>query len=196
RTRVEDERENRIIKHLRDKEKKQWSEIAARLNHRRKQLGLPEDMTVAAVYSRYIRSTAIHRRTTIEVGLNVVDYMHLRPPKHQIDPTLAGGPAPGSAPKKILKSRRLAPKAPKILAFPEIKEFTNSERYQLTVNTRKIVKIEDAEADLAMPARTHMVVEAVGVVKRNFWIYVADELERLSGKLYEAKAVEKRYNAI
>lgn len=109
-----------------------------------------------------------------EIGFDPKDYMHLRNPKQYLAANTNLG---SSIPQK------------------RAREETDCEK-GIKDNTRKRSKLADDCAELETTEKTELLMQAVATVERNFWIFVADELERMTTKLYDPRAIESRYHAI
>jgi hypothetical protein len=67
---------------------------------------------------------------------------------------------------------------------------------ELQGNVRKRSRLAEECAELQSVERTTRLVEAAATVHRNFWVMVADELERTTGTLYDPKVVAARYASL
>jgi hypothetical protein len=74
-----------------------------------------------------------------------------------------------------------------------VKNYDNAK--ELEANVRKQVS-EDGQEDLKTSEKTELLMEAVAKVERNFWVLVADEMERSTTKLYPPQALASRYHSI
>ncbi|KAF2658174.1 hypothetical protein K491DRAFT_593447 [Lophiostoma macrostomum CBS 122681] len=168
RKRVEDDPENIEIMRLRCENRMTWLAIANHLNAQRALHGLPNTLTEPAVYSRFVRNSPRIAIANGEVGFDPKDFMHLRHPHYYPNQRLeTGGHA--SIPKDIKNNYR--PRMGKIDENAALKECE----------------------ELQSRERTEMLLRAAGRVEREFWGYVADELERECGTLYHAKVLESVY---
>ncbi|KAF2846586.1 hypothetical protein T440DRAFT_471669 [Plenodomus tracheiphilus IPT5] len=166
--------ENVLIKTLRDDQKMKWSDIAKQLNDDRRERGEPADFTDQKVYCRYIQTIARIAIPVREIGFDPRDYIHLR----NSDKSIEGGLIFGSVSKNA-KKRLKNPLNPT----------------ELKVNLRQVVNKEEA-AELKTPEKTEQLMRAVEKVERNFWVLVADEMERATTKLYDPDTLADRYHAI
>jgi hypothetical protein len=171
---AEEDPEDQLIKSLRQDQNMKWNDIAEFLNEERRQRGEAASLTEAAVYSRFVRNLT-HVATAVgEIGFDPKDYMHLRHPNQ-----FNGGSEGTGLISKAGKKR--------------IKNYDNAK--ELEANMRKQIK-QDEHAELEMAEKTEQLMEAVAKVERNFWILVADEMERTTTKLYPPTALASRYHAI
>jgi exopolysaccharide biosynthesis protein len=171
---VEEDPENVVIKTLRQEQKLTWSEIASYLNQERLNKGEAATFTDAAVYSRFVRNAPRIANPVSEVGFDPKDYMHLRHPNQY---TQAQGTG---AISKAGKKR--------------VKNYDNAT--ELKANVRQTVSTEVHDNDLETAEMTEQLMDAVAKCERNFWKYVADELERATTKMYNAEKLASRYHAI
>ncbi|KAI4706369.1 hypothetical protein J4E89_008783 [Alternaria sp. Ai002NY15] len=171
---VEEDPENILIKTLRQDQKLLWSEIANHLNQERLSKGEPATFTDAAVYSRFVRNAPRIATSVGEIGFDPKDYMHLRNPNQYSN-------AEGTGVLSKAGKKR-------------IKDFNNAT--ELKDNLRHAVPSEVHENDLETPQMTEQLMDAVAKCERNFWKYVADELERATAKMYDADKLAERYHAI
>ncbi|KAI4621519.1 hypothetical protein J4E80_003889 [Alternaria sp. BMP 0032] len=171
---VEEDPENILIKTLRQDQKLLWSEIASHLNKERLSKGEPATFTDAAVYSRFVRNAPRIATSVGEIGFDPKDYMHLRNPNQYSN-------AEGTGVLSKAGKKR-------------IKDFNNAT--ELKDNLRHAVPSEVHENDLETPQMTEQLMDAVAKCERNFWKYVADELERATAKMYDAEKLSERYHAI
>lgn len=170
---VEEDPENQLIKKLRQEENMKWCDIANLLNEKRRQRGEAASFTEAAVYSRFVSNAPGIATAIGEVGFDPKDYMHLRHPNQYS--TTQGTEASSKVGKK------------------RVKNYENAK--ELEANMRKQIK-DDEHEDLETVERTEQLMEAVAKVERNFWILVADEMERATTKLYPPNALASRYHSV
>lgn len=171
---VEEDPENQLIKTLRQDQNMKWNDIANFLNQERRQHGEAASFTEAAMYSRFVRNAPRIATAVGEIGFDPKDYMHLRHP-NQFNGTSDGTEPISKAGKK------------------RIKNYDNAK--ELEANMRKQIK-QDDNAELETAEKADQLMEAVAKVERNFWILVADEMERTTTKLYAPDALASRYHAI
>ena len=199
---VEEDHENILIKDLRTQHSMDWTAIAAYLNEERVKRGDPPTMTSPAVYSRFVRNAPKIAAANGQIGFDPKDFMYLRHP-HQyphttFDPTpraviggigarkqgtLLGsgsGSGEGDGGDGSANGNIVGDEIPK----------------EIRGNVRKRCKLSEECAELEVGERTAMLVDAVEVIERNFWIFVADELERTCGKLYDPKVLESRFKSL
>lgn len=175
--RVEDDPENQIIKTLRQHHQMEWTAIANYLNEERLKRGEPPTMTQPSVYSRFVRNAPRIAAANGEVGFDPKDYMYLRHPHHFVDSAAVDASGAMQMSKKRARS-------------------SDVEAKELQGNVRKRSKLAEECAELETVDKTTLLAEAVETIQRNFWTFVADELERTTGKLYDPKAIASRFGAI
>ncbi|KAG9195058.1 hypothetical protein G6011_00178 [Alternaria panax] len=163
--------ENIIIKTLRQEQKLSWNEIANYLNQERLVKGEAATFTDAAVYSRFVRNAPQVATSVDEIGFDPKDYMHLRHPNQYTQAEGTGGIS------KVGKKR--------------VKNYDNAT--ELKVNMRQVVSHDNELEDMN---KTEQLMEAVAKCERNFWRYVADEMERATAKMYDHEELASRYHAI
>ncbi|KAF1926992.1 uncharacterized protein M421DRAFT_66501 [Didymella exigua CBS 183.55] len=144
-----------------------WGDIVTHLNQRRFSNKEAPTWTEAAVYSRFVLHNSVSATPAKEVGFEPGDYSHLRN---------AGSGREGTS--KAGKKR--------------VKDFQNAT--ELSANIRRPATIEGAEGRDA--EKEDVLVNAVAKVNRNFWVFVADEVEREGGKYIEPKELEKVFHNI
>ncbi|KAI8941864.1 hypothetical protein NX059_003062 [Plenodomus lindquistii] len=166
--------ENVLIKTLRDEEKMKWSEIVKRLNSDRREREEPVDFTDQKVYGRYVQTNASIVFPIREIGFDPHDYLHLQSKTQGAE----GGPILGSISKNARK---------------RLKNPLNPT--ELKANLRQVVEMDKAK-DLETPEKSEQLMRAVERVERNFWVLVADEMERATTKLYDPETLAERYHAI
>jgi hypothetical protein len=165
--------ENALIKTLREEQKMDWKDISNFLNQERHNRNEAADFTPSAVYSRFIMSATQTATSIGEIGFDPKDYAHLRNPNQYTE-----GEGTGTVSKAGKK---------------RVKNYDNAK--ELDANVRKQIK-EDGKAELETPGKTEQLMEAVAKVERNFWILVADEIERSTTRMYPPSALADRYHAI
>jgi hypothetical protein len=163
--------ENQLIKTLREEQAMAWKDIANFLNQERRNRGEAGTFTESAVYSRFILSSTPTATSIGEIGFHPKDYKQLRNPTQ-----FSKGTGTGTL-SKVAKKR--------------IKDYENAS--ELNVNMRKLVEEDE---NLQTAERTGQLMEAVAKVERNFWIFVADEMERSTTKLYSPAALSERFHAL
>ncbi|KAF1838900.1 hypothetical protein BDW02DRAFT_304531 [Decorospora gaudefroyi] len=162
--------EDLTIQTLRRDKNQTWTTIATHLNASRLKRGEPASLDPSAVYSRYLLSTPRIASPVSEIGFHPKDYVHLRHP-NQTAMSLS----------KAGKKR--------------VKNYDNAT--ELRANLRQ--RAEDLEEVVVGERGVEMVeqlVLAVGKVERNFWILVADELERSTTRLYDPEELAALYHSI
>jgi hypothetical protein len=164
--------ENRLIKTLREGQNMGWNDIANFLNQERRNRGEPANFTATTIYSRFVMNAPRIATSVGEIGFDSKDYVHLRHPNQYTN-----GEGTGTISKAGKK---------------RIKNYDNAK--ELEANVRKHIK-EEEQAELETSEKTEQLMEAVAKVERNFWILVADEMERSTTKLYLPSALASRYHA-
>ncbi|KAF2735806.1 hypothetical protein EJ04DRAFT_562951 [Polyplosphaeria fusca] len=151
-------------------------------------------------YSRFVRNSPHIATAHGEMFFDPKDYMHLRHPHYYPNQHEAGGigmrkrAGNGSLLNQTLNRNANAVGSPSKEdgeAVPKAIKDNYRERFGMVKNglIQEFQELEERE-------RTQMLVDAVDKVQRNFWVTVADEMERATGKLYDAKVVEARYRAV
>lgn len=162
--------ENVLIIAMRDDQKKKWGVIVNTLNDARHERGEAADFDDKKVYCRYIKAKARIVMPAREIGFEASDYQFL------CDPHQLGGSGGSSRNGK-----------------KRIKNFLNPT--ELKANLRQVMDPE-ASGDLQTPEKTEQLLRAVERVERNFWVLVADEMERATTYLYDPDMLAERYHAI
>ncbi|KAF2010370.1 hypothetical protein BU24DRAFT_413966 [Aaosphaeria arxii CBS 175.79] len=188
RRKVEDDPENIIIKDLRQNHHMSWGGIANYLNARRLERGEPQSMTQPAVYSRFVRNAPKIAMAGGEGGFDVKDYMHLRHASEY--PVRAGG---GRKRKRKAGEGEEGDGGEDGDVDGEGGEKWQGHGFRAV---RVMSKLDADSRELETAVGTGHLVDAVAVVQRGFWGYVADELERSTGKFYDPKAIESRWKEI
>jgi transcriptional regulator NrdR family protein len=170
---IEDDQENQVIKTLRQEQKMSWNDIANDLNQKRRNHGDVANFTDAAIYSRFVRNIPRIATPVSEIGFDPKDYVHLRHPNQYTNSEGTG----------------MISKAGK----KRVKNYDNAK--ELEVNVRKQIRNND-HVELETAEKTEQLMEAVSKVERNFWVLVADEMERSTTKLYPPHVLASRYHAI
>ncbi|KAL6703398.1 hypothetical protein ACN47E_009740 [Coniothyrium glycines] len=173
RRKFSDDPEVALIKELRRNQQMSWGEIVKHLNEERIKMGGPPSLTAQLVYSKYAYSTPCIATAVDEIGFKPKDYMHLRQPVH--DDSTVGLASISKAGKKRVKNY--------------------DDATELKSNVRQVLDAEDGDS-LDGPVQCEQLVEAVAKVQRNFWVLVADEMERATTKLYDPDTLAKQYYSI
>lgn len=176
---VEEDHENILIKEFRTKHHMGWGAIAEYLNQERLKRGEAAKLTDAAVYSRFARNAKRVAAARGEVGFDPQDYMHMRHLNNHPTETVVTA-------RKRGRGEFEADNKDKEEVIPK----------EVKGNVRKRNKLVEECQELERPERLAMLAEAVEVVERNFWVFVADELERTTGKLYDEKVIESCYKTL
>lgn len=161
--------EDALINSLRNDQKLGWAEIAERLNNERRERDEAATFTSTSVYSRFVRLSAATPIPIGEMGFHPKDYVHLR------QAMLSANGSHTSKGKKRVRN------------YNDPKE--------LEVNMRKPVS-EKEHDELETTERSEQLMQAVAKVERNFWVFVANEMERSTTRLYSPDALADRYHAI
>jgi hypothetical protein len=191
--RVEDDPENALIKTLRQHHSMEWSAIANFLNEERLKRGEPANLTHPAVYSRFVRNAPRVAAKEGEVGFDPKDYMHLRHPAQYVDPRIVKGVGGAYSRKRGRNGSAMSTEGEE--EEEEVEEEVPLPK-ELQGNVRKRSKLAEESAELQSVERTTKLVEAAATVHRNFWVMVADELERTTGTLYDPKVGAARYASL
>jgi predicted transcriptional regulator len=170
---VESDPEDALIKTLREEQGMSWTDIANFLNQEHRDRGEPAIFTDAAVYSRFVRSVPRIAVPVNEIGFDPKDYKYLQNPA-QFTKAEGSGTISKAGKKRV-------------------KSFDNAK--ELESNMRKLVK-DNEHVELETAEKTEQLMQAVAKVERNFWVLVADEMERATTKLYPPDALASRYHAV
>ena len=165
--------ENKLIQELRHNQQMSWADTASRLNQKRRKRSEAVNLTETAVYSRFVRSSPVVVTPIREIGFDSRDYIHLRHPNQH---TQAEGTGTTSRAGK-----------------KRVKNYDNAT--ELRDNVRSKVSA-DEHKELESVKRTEQLMEAVARVERNFWVFVADEMERATTKMYQPEELARRYHAV
>lgn len=156
-------------------------------------------MTEDAVYSRFILSSAATATPAREIGFEPRDYAHLRN---------AGSGREGSskAGKKRIKDFQNATELSANIRKPVLLADADGAHVQSRVDEQGKGKGKNSEEKRRKGERDEIVrvdenlvevlMRAVAKVDRNFWVFVADEVEREGGKYIEPKELEKVFHEI
>ncbi|KAH6629414.1 hypothetical protein C7974DRAFT_394428 [Boeremia exigua] len=182
-----------------------WSEITAQLNERRVSNDEAPTWTEAAVYARIILNNSATATPAREVGFEPRDYAHLRNAGNGREGTSKAG-------KKRVKDFQNATELSANIRRPASVAGANGERAvsDAAVQVKgkgkgkskgkgkdedrrkgeidEVVRMDEGMVELMM--------RAVAKVERNFWVFVADEVEREAGKYVEPKDLEKVFHDI
>jgi hypothetical protein len=182
-----------------------WGDVISQLNARRTAAKGAPTWTEAAVYSRFILATATATPTK-EVGFEPRDYAHLKNAG-------SGREGPTKAGKKRVRDFQNATELSANIRKPATIEGGESERAEREVKVKDRVegkakgkskgkdedrrKGESEEEVIKMDeGMVEILMRAVAKVERNFWVFVADEVEREGGKYIEPKELEKVFHEI
>ncbi|KZM21573.1 uncharacterized protein EKO05_0000746 [Ascochyta rabiei] len=193
--------ENTLIKMF-HAEGKSWVEITAHLNERRMSSSEAPTWTEAAVYSRFILSSSEPATPAREVGFEPRDYAHLRNAGSGHEGTSKAG-------KKRVKDFQNATELSANIRTPaKLHGKDDVEVQQVTAkgkgkakrkskgkdeNRRKGEEEETVKMDEGL---AEVLMRAVVKVERNFWVFVADEVERAGGKYIEPRHLQKVFHDI
>lgn len=201
--------EDTVIRALRG-EGRAWADITAHLNERRLTNKEAATWTEARVYSRFILINSVVATPAREVGFEPLDYTYLRN---------AGSGREGSskAGKKRVKDFHNATELSANIRKPAVVEFAGERKAEPkpVVSARSKGKGrakakakgrgkdedrrkgESVEETVTIDERmVELLMRAVAKVERNFWVFVADEVEREAGKYVEPQELEKVFHDI
>ncbi|KAJ4334900.1 hypothetical protein N0V87_006495 [Didymella glomerata] len=183
-----------------------WGDIVARLNARRIAAKEAPTWTEAAVYSRFILANSATATPTKEVGFEPRDYAHLKN---------AGSGSEGAtkAGKKRVKDFQNATELSANIRKPATIEGAKGELAEGETKVKDEVKTKakgkskgkdedrrkgESEEEIVKmdEGMVEILMRAVAKVERNFWVFVADEVEREGGKYIEPKELEKVFHEI
>ncbi|PVH97132.1 hypothetical protein DM02DRAFT_477175, partial [Periconia macrospinosa] len=176
RRRPEDDPENQEIVRLR-MERMSWTGIVNTMNQYRREEGREEDFTTASVYGRFVRNGPRIAIKKGEVGFDPKDYMYLRNPHHHLPESFKVQPTQNWGNGVSRKRMR----------------GEGNEEQELKGNIRMKMEAEAQKAALETKAYSELLIQAVNNVNAEYWVTVADEMDRLVGKYFEPLACEKRY---
>ena len=195
--------EDKLITTLRAKGK-QWSDITAHLNELRVSNNENPSWTEAAVYSRFILNASAVATPVREIGFEPYDYAHLRNAGSGREGTSKAG-------KKRVKDFQNATELSANIRKPAVIAGAdgNSLEEERDVKTKGKGKIkskgkdedrrkgESGEEIVKMDeGMVEVLMRAVAKVERNFWVFVADEVEREGGKYIKPKELEKVFHEV
>jgi hypothetical protein len=170
---IEQDPINIMIKDLKCKGNMSWEEISAAIDNQLINQGeAPLELSVPAIYGRFTRNAPRIAKALGEVGFNPKDFLYMRHPHYYptanqyVTASKRGGKAAhdGGIPP-LLKGNVRVPAA----------------------NQKDLEELQSAEMTDALRS-------AVDIVNDNFYMFVADEMERITGKFYDLKALEARHN--
>ncbi|KAJ4983284.1 hypothetical protein SVAN01_11211 [Stagonosporopsis vannaccii] len=199
--------EDTIILALRS-EGRPWGDIVAHLNERRASRKEAPTWTDKAVYSRFILRSSVTATPAREVGFEPSDYAHLKNAGSGREGTSKAG-------KKRVKDFQNATELSANIRTPAVVVSADGEQAVRVCSAEvkgkgkgngkmkgrgkdeerrkggaeeEVVKMDEGMIELLM--------QAVAKVERNFWVYVADEMEREAGKYVEPKELENVFHGI
>lgn len=199
--------EDKLIASLRAKGK-QWGDITAHLNELRVSNNENPSWTEAAVYSRFILNASATATPVREIGFEPCDYAHLRNAGSGREGTSKAGkkrvkdfqnatelsanirkPAViAGADDNSLEEERDVKAKGKGKGKDKSKSKGKDEDRRKGESGEEIVKMDEGMVEVLM--------RAVAKVERNFWVFVADEVEREGGKYIEPKELEKVFHEV
>jgi hypothetical protein len=184
RLKVEDDPENILIKELRTKHDMGWPAIADYLNEKRRERGEPQTMTHSAVYSRFVRNAP---RVAAANGEQKFD------PKKYLGPRYLH-----SGPTNALFNTHHNYTGEGSAFFSQYPSENQENEIPFEAGGDIGYKPKRAadSRELESGERTEKLMNAVAVVESNFWVNVAGEMERTTGKSYDPKALESRWKAV
>ncbi|ORY18535.1 hypothetical protein BCR34DRAFT_444355, partial [Clohesyomyces aquaticus] len=174
---VEDDPENRLIMKLRIVDNLPWGRIAEIVNKERRENGEEGkgEMTHPGVYGRFVRNAPKIARKDGLVGFRVEDYMQ----KH-MKTAGEGGVGLNAAPMTTIPNRR------------KRKETETPKAHRSAKKAKLVYDCKELETRNML----QLLVQAHDTVKDTFWTFVGHEMERLSGKVFEPEALEKRFHQL
>ncbi|KAJ4357024.1 hypothetical protein N0V95_002830 [Ascochyta clinopodiicola] len=184
-------------------EGKSWAEVAAHLNERRVSSNEAPIWTEAAVYSRFVLSSPLLAIPAKEVGFEPRDYAHLR--------NAGGHEGTSKAGKKRVKDFQNATELSANIRTPaklegeddaEIEQVALKGKGKRKAKSKSKSKGKDEDRRKGEEEETvrvdeglaEVLMRAVAKVERNFWVYVADEVEREGGKYIEPRHLQKVFH--
>lgn len=197
--------EDTLIKTLRA-EGKPWSEITTHLNESRVSNNDAPTWTEAGVYSRFILNASATATPAREVGFEPRDYAYLRNAGSGREGTSKAGKkrvkdfqnatelsANIRKPVKLKAEGEAIDKGQEVNVEGKGKAKRKSKSKGKDEERRKGEEDETVKMDQGL---AEAVMRAVAKVERNFWVFVADEVEREGGKYIEPKELEKVFRGI
>lgn len=172
-----------LIKTMRNKYSKSWAEVVTSLNLARVKRSEEPNWTTSSAYSAYILATPLTATPAAEIGFTPKDYMHLRYPNEAGDPASV---IHSSSANPIGLTGGVSRAAKK-----RVKDWNNIK--ELETNVRKTVSKEEEKEELKKQEMQVLLRDAKQRVQRNFWVLVADEMERKGARLYSAEGLAKKW---
>ncbi|KAF9693351.1 hypothetical protein EKO04_008678 [Ascochyta lentis] len=179
-----------------------WAEVAAHLNERRMSNNEVPSWTEVAVYSRFILSSSAPATPAREIGFEPRDYAHLRNAGSGREGTSKAG-------KKRVKDFQNATELSANIRTPvKLEGEDNAEVQEVTAKGKSKAKSkgkgkdeqrrtgEEEETVKMDEGLAEVLMRAVAKVERNFWVFVADEVEREGGKYIEPRHLQKVFHDI
>ncbi|KAJ4315244.1 hypothetical protein N0V94_006062 [Neodidymelliopsis sp. IMI 364377] len=186
-----------------------WVNITAKLNSRCNSMNEVPLWTEAAVYSRFLLVATVTATPAREVGFEPLDYAHLRNAGSGKEGTSKAGK---KRVKDFQNATELSANIRKPVQLADAESAGSNAQTDAQGEGRNKVKAKDkgkgkgkdekrrkgGEGEtIALDGNlAEILVRAVARVEENFWVYVADEMERESGVLIEAEELNKFYNKI
>lgn len=183
-------------------EGKSWETVTAVLNERRVMNNEAPTWTEDAVYSRFVLNASATAAPTREVGFEPRDYAHLRNAGSGREGTSKAG-------KKRVKDFQNATELSANIRKPvQLEGWGNVEAQIVKVKSKGKARIKSKGKDeerrkgeedeiVKMDERlVEVLMRAVAKVERNFWVFVADEVERDGGKYIQPKELEKVFHDV
>ena len=198
--------EDTLITALRG-ERKPWADITAHLNERRTSNKEAPTWTEAGVYSRFILHNSATATPAREIGFEPRDYAYLKNAG-------SGSEGTSKAGKKRVKDFQNATELSANIRKPAKVEGDGDGGAEMVGVEEKGKgkgrarskgkgkeedrrKGESEEEVVKMDATmVEVLMRAVAKVERNFWVFVADEVERVGGKYVEPRDLEKVFHGI
>jgi hypothetical protein len=163
---------NIMIYDFKVKDNISWEEISGAIDNALIKKGLaPKRLSQAAIYGRWTRNAPKIAKAKGDVGFNKQDWLYMHRPQ-----AFVNGAQYYTAPTSGLLDEAIPATIRNNVRIPATSE-------------------QDIE-ELETLDMTEALENAVDIVNKNFFIFVADEMERRTGKLYSAEALEARYEKL
>lgn len=175
-----------------------WADITRQLN-------APLDVPVwteAAVYARYILHSSAAAAPAKEVGFVPSDYQHLKGTGWKTDQMSKAGK---KRVKDFQNATELSANVRKPVVFAsaggvEVQKVRDKGKGKRKWHDGKgryetVKEVEEVAVDLD-EGLAEALMRAVGKVERNYWVFVADEMEREVGKYVDPKELERVFHEV
>jgi hypothetical protein len=175
-----------------------WADITRQLNAT---LDTPT-WTEAAVYARYILYSSAAASPAREIGFVPSDYQHLKGTGWKSDQISKAGK---KRVKDFQNATELSANVRKPVGFAgaegvQVQKVSDKGKGKRKWSNGKgryeRVKDEEEEVVTVNEGVAEALMRAVGKVERNYWVFVADEMEREVGKYFDPKELERVFHEV